>query len=715
MIDVPSVQYFIQLVNHKAETEVRLIDPHKKIPTVQNWVKPKDLLKIAEENDGKVNVYAGLHERKSQGAEDQHVITVDKFFIDIDSKHPQDQAATDEELNLSREVANSICQEFKERGWGEPAMAMSGNGYQIVKRFPPIEAPTKVIADKIKALEREFIDKYSNGKARIDTMSNFSRIIKVWGTTSVKGDNTQDRPYRTSTLIQKDSDPSQKLRDDILLMETKAQIVYVETPKLSNNKNNLEDAMSKDSKLRRLMDGDESGYKSTSEAEAALCEKLVYWGFDDSEIDNILITKSKLDKWRDASKSYKELTLKKAHEWVKNTSPVMITEKQDFPDSDIPVTPTLADVHRIYQKWLCTKDLKRIDAGLAVGLTRGTKGTRVWLIIVGPSGDWKSEQLSAFEDPEISKLVSRITPRTLLSGDKEATDLAPKLDNKIFLIKDMAQIMTLKSEDKAAIWAQLRDLYDGKMSLAAGTGVDKTIEANVTLLAGTTPVIDEQILVGQALGTRELIYRTDMDNPDTIESIQAIMDKTLANEEFKEQMAHEIKLVTLRFLKTHQYQNTKVPKEVEMELKRKAMFIRLMRAVGETDYDGNLRNVVYPEMPTRVLMQFKKFFMALKCLDPEYSDEQALAVLDHIAKSVTHPVRIRVLKTLESNKGEHSTNFIANAAKVGYKSASSHLNILEAVGMAKKTFKEEVNSFGKVIETVTWEYTTPDYGSLARE
>lgn len=364
--------------------------------------------------------------------------------------------------------------------------------------------------------------------------------------------------------------------------------------------------------------------------------------------------------------------------------------------------PTLQRIYELYQSWLAVQDTNRIDIVLATALTRTEPGIPVWLIVVGASGDWKSEQLDALEEPSISKLIGRISPNTLVSGDKKAEDLAPKLDGKLFLIKDMAQILTLPPDHKAAIWAQLRDLYDGSISKAAGTGVDKTYKVHTTLIAATTPVIDEQILQGQALGTRELIWRTNLSEKPL--SAKQIMMKCMENEEHQERMKRELKFYTQEFLRSHHFQRSVIPPNIDEFLQHTAQFIALMRAVGETDNDGNLRNLVYPEQPTRVLKQLKRIYLALKSLDENYSDEKALACVTHLARSVAHPVRLSVLKTLYNNVDQpKTTNYIAHYSKVGNKSANTHLSVLRAVGLVTRIYEEETNQWGRITEKVTWQ------------
>jgi len=104
--------------------------------------------------------------------------------------------------------------------------------------------------------------------------------------------------------------------------------------------------------------------------------------------------------------------------------------------------------------------------------------------------------------------------------------LAPKLDEKFVIITDFAQILSLPPGDRAEIYAQLRDLYDGYAGKTSGMGGNSKYSGlKVTLLACSTPAVDSRILVNQNLGTRELIYRTTCSKNKDL-----LMDKCLKNE-----------------------------------------------------------------------------------------------------------------------------------------------------------------------------------------
>src|SRR4029453_6595404 len=77
--------------------------------------------------------------------------------------------------------------------------AMSGNGAHAlyVVDLPNDEATTKLFAEALKALKKQFGD---NAVDVDESVFNPARIWKLYGTLAVKGDPTADRPHRRAIL-----------------------------------------------------------------------------------------------------------------------------------------------------------------------------------------------------------------------------------------------------------------------------------------------------------------------------------------------------------------------------------------------------------------------------------------------------------------------------------------------------------------------------------
>lgn len=361
-------------------------------------------------------------------------------------------------------------------------------------------------------------------------------------------------------------------------------------------------------------------------------------------------------------------------------------------------TVTLKDVHDVYRKWFHLWDTNRLDVVLAVALSRKMEGTALWLILVSRSGDMKSEQVTALDDDnESAKLVHRLTDKTLVNGfkdKKEFPDLAPLLNDKILLIPDMAEILQLHPNIKAQVWAQLRDLYDGYAGLQTGMGTDVQYrDLRVTLIAASTPAIDEQILIHQSLGTREFIYR-----PKEVVDVNDLMHKAWFNEDYEKHMRLETKAVVQNFVKRRQVRQVPIPEEVRDRIMRLARYLAVMRASAPTDsYSGDLRGFVYPEQPSRILKQLKRLYVCLKLLDDDYPDDRAIEIVREVVESSVDRVRQKVLAYLVKTKFQESTSQVSEALKIGKKAAKTELNILWYLGLIKRQAEEITTPYGQTV------------------
>jgi len=219
---------------------------------------------------------------------------------------------------------------------------------------------------------------------------------------------------------------------------------------------------------------------------------------------------------------------------------------------------TLENVYEVTEKYLHINDRKRIDIILATVLSNQLKGTPIWLYIVGASGDWKSAFLRSLEGIPHVKRLDQITKNTLASGMKDVGDLGAELQGRstILLFPDLASITSMNTDEKNAIWGQFRNLYDGFIDKQTGSGVHRKYDnCEVTLIAGTTPAIRNEILIHAQLGTRELMYDTAAKQIDN----DFKMDMALQNEDYEELMKAEIHKAVADFLFFHKVDRSKVP------------------------------------------------------------------------------------------------------------------------------------------------------------
>ncbi len=359
---------------------------------------------------------------------------------------------------------------------------------------------------------------------------------------------------------------------------------------------------------------------------------------------------------------------------------------------------SLQDVYEAYDRWMEFKDMKRVDVMLAVALSnKATDLEPLWLIIIGPSGDGKTEQIRALRDPleqtsppeAYTKRISEITQNTLVSGKKgKETDLAPRLEGKLILIYDFATILNLPTEAKRKVWAQLRELYDGRIGKQAGSGkdVDYKLDPPPSLIACSTPDIDNQIIQQAKLGTRELLYRT---GTKTQEEVDKVLDKVLDNHNKMTEMREELKETTRKFLEETEADTEKtVTDKVKQILKVQAKRLAIMRAQGDFDrYTNGLMKNVSVEVPSRLVNQLKTLYICLMSLSYDYSSDRALEVIDKVVESSGEPRREKILEEL-MNRKETTAYRLSKKLRVSRKMVERDLQVLWNVGILDKEKKE---------------------------
>jgi hypothetical protein len=129
---------------------------------------------------------------------DVDIIRLDNLLIDIDAAPKSGISTTNAEKAAAKEPLDAVVAFLTERGFPEPMVADSGNGYHAIYAIdlPVEDAP--IVSGVLNALAERF----DHGKVRVDrTVGNPSRITKLYGTMVRKGAKGDDRPWRLSGIL----------------------------------------------------------------------------------------------------------------------------------------------------------------------------------------------------------------------------------------------------------------------------------------------------------------------------------------------------------------------------------------------------------------------------------------------------------------------------------------------------------------------------------
>lgn len=138
---------------------------------------------------------------KGDTVNDSEITHRDWLLVDFDPERTAGSSATDKEKEKAVEVAQTVLDFFNENGLTSPTIiADSGNGLHFLWRLDMDNTPedTRTVETFLKSLSAKF----STDTVKIDTtVSNASRICKLYGTTAAKGENTTERPHRLARII----------------------------------------------------------------------------------------------------------------------------------------------------------------------------------------------------------------------------------------------------------------------------------------------------------------------------------------------------------------------------------------------------------------------------------------------------------------------------------------------------------------------------------
>jgi P4 family phage/plasmid primase-like protien len=136
---------------------------------------------------------------------DPDMLCLRNIYIDIDPRRPKDTNSSNKEHAFSIEHALHVRKVLASHGFPDPLYASSGNGSHLVYQIEPLENTSEnqeLIREFLYAADSIFSINKNGILLNIDrSVHNPSRIGKIYGTTTQKGDAIEDRPHRMATII----------------------------------------------------------------------------------------------------------------------------------------------------------------------------------------------------------------------------------------------------------------------------------------------------------------------------------------------------------------------------------------------------------------------------------------------------------------------------------------------------------------------------------
>ncbi len=226
------IRKFYKFLNHKNESELRLIRPRwkdePKLP-VTIFVKDEDeFVNAIKKHDGDLNIYVGINERRVGGNKDNDIEKITCIGHDIDAHNDNGNS-----MEISKSCAEWIKNDMVARGYKEPLVLCSGRGYWVLHKVPGIDNTYENVK-RIKEFGKIMKDKYEVKGIEMDsTVYNPSRIARVPGTTNISDKDNFAQAYIVSSS---EDNVDEKLQSEILKIDIKPKIVNVGSGTVDKNK-----------------------------------------------------------------------------------------------------------------------------------------------------------------------------------------------------------------------------------------------------------------------------------------------------------------------------------------------------------------------------------------------------------------------------------------------------------------------------------------------
>lgn len=155
------------------------------------------------ERDSTAAVYFVLNQVKpenTRAANDGSIQHRRWLLVDLDPQRPKHTSATEAEKEATRQLAERVQADLTQRGWPAPVLIDSGNGTHLLYRLDlPNNGPARELVQQVLLT---LANQWNTGAVAVDlTVYNASRVSKLPGTWTRKGEHTEERPHRMSQLL----------------------------------------------------------------------------------------------------------------------------------------------------------------------------------------------------------------------------------------------------------------------------------------------------------------------------------------------------------------------------------------------------------------------------------------------------------------------------------------------------------------------------------
>jgi hypothetical protein len=382
-------------------------------------------------------------------------------------------------------------------------------------------------------------------------------------------------------------------------------------------------------------------YKSRSELDFAVMLSLLKHNFTDEMIYSVFMNFPIGEKTREKGKhaiTYFQITLKKAKELRDKEFREWVEKVNKFKDFN--------EVIKKYEEWFHIEDVDYLKIIHSVLIAHKFDAIPLWILLLAPPSGTKTSILQDLQvlDMYNVHLISELTAKTFVSGDKQYAGLLQEITNGIVIFKDFTTILQLDANSRNEILQQLREIWDGYYQKRYGTGKKVEWQGKLTILAGCTEAYETYREIDTTLGERFLIFRP------TVEHRRTLVEKALYQVDKKEKLHKEIQETIKIFHKSIEFNAEEVenviisPKIIEKLIVIADVVCRLRTSVKR----DNQKHIIYvpePEIPARLAQQLFILLKALTILNKKIeATEEELEIVKKVALMTTPIKKYKIIK-----------------------------------------------------------------------
>ena len=329
------------------------------------------------------------------------------------------------------------------------------------------------------------------------------------------------------------------------------------------------------------------------------------------------------------------------------------------------VSPELDKVTNCFQRYLYLPDPTPLFVTLAAVAANHMQSDPVWLLLVGGSGSGKTEILNSTLGLPDMHAASTLNESGLLSGTpskEKSKDACGGLLREvgefgILVLKDFTSVLSMHRDQRAAVLAALREIFDGSWTRRIGGegGTKLHWQGKLGFLSGCTDVIETHHAVISSMGDRYMRLR--MPNIDPKEQGR----RSQANRGREVEMRRNLeRAVTDLFSSLDLTTGIEISDVHQLKINALATFAALARS--PVDRDGVRREIEFvpdSERPARLSKSLLSLFAG--ALKIGVTDEFAIQCIREVAFDSIPKVRLQLLEKILECQSEPTASDLATA------------------------------------------------------